>query len=189
MRKRGELRGGSIMQRRLKVFVGGILVGCILCSHTTALAHDQGNHQDPIVEDYGIPEEIKSYCDEIGAEFDICPELLEAIAWRESRFIPDVKNKNCFGLCQVNIKIHSDRLDKYGYTQEDMLTAYANIQIAADYLLELFSTYGDDDAIILLLYSGAGSKAIEKYKEFCIIPEYVDEILTLSAFYERLHGK
>lgn len=164
------------------------MIGCILCSHTTALAKDQGNLQDPIIED-GIPEEIKRDCEEIGPEFDICPELLEAIAWHESRFIPDVKNKNCFGLCQVNVKIHANRLEKYDYTEDDMLTSYANIYVAADYLSELFRTYGDDDPLILLMYSGAGWKKIEQYKEYSFITNDVDEILTRSAYYERLHGK
>ena len=70
-----------------------------------------------------------------------------------------------------------------------MLTAYANIYVAADLLAELFQTYGDDDPIILLLYSGAGWEAVEKYKENSFITEYVDEILTKSAYYERIHGK
>ena len=188
MRRRRKLRGDSAMQHRLKVFVGGFLIGCILCSHTTALAKDQGDLQDPIIED-GIPEEIKRDCEEIGAEFDICPELLEAIAWNESRFIPDVKNKNCFGLCQVNIKIHANRLEKYDYTEDDMLTSYANIYVTADYLSELFRTYGDDDPLILLMYSGAGWKKVEQYKEYSFITNDVDEILTRSAYYERLHGK
>ena len=140
-------------------------------------------------QDDGIPKEIKQYCDEIGEEFEICPELLEAIVYHESRFIPTVKNKNCWGLCQVNVKIHSERIEKYDYTAEDMLEAYPNIMVAADLLAELFDTYGDDDPIVLSLYSGAGWAAVEKYKEYGITTKYVDEILTKSAEYERIHGK
>lgn len=140
------------------------------------------------VED-GIPKAIKEYCDEIGEKRDICPELLEAIAYHESRFKETVTNKNCWGLCQVNIKIHEDRIEKFGYTKKDMLTAYANIEVAADYLAELYETYGDDNPIVLSLYSGAGMAAVEKYKEYGITTKYVDEILTKSAEYERKHGK
>lgn len=139
--------------------------------------------------DDGIPKEIKEYCEEIGEEFGICPELLEAIAWHESRFIPTVTNNNCYGLMQVNVKIHAERIEKYDYTAEDMLTAYPNIKVAADYLAELYETYGDDNPIVLSLYSGAGWKAVEKYKEYGFLTAYVDEILTRSASYERLHGK
>lgn len=185
MKKRDNLRGAYI---KLKVIVGGFLIGCILCSHTTALAYGQDSLDDSMIQD-DVPENIKKYCEEIGAEFDICPELLEAIAWHESRFIPTVKNKNCWGLCQVNIKVHAQRIKKYDYTEDDMLTAYPNIKVAADYLQELFTTYGDDDPLILLYYSGAGWDAIKDYKEYSFVTEYVAEILKRSANYERLHGK
>ena len=137
----------------------------------------------------GIPENVKSICEEIGAETDICPELLEAIAWHESRFIPTVKNKNCWGLCQVNVKVHKDRMEAFGYTPDDMLTEYPNIRVAADYLSDLYETYGDDNPIVLSLYSGAGWDAVEKYKEYGQMTDYVEDILTRGSNYERLHGK
>lgn len=168
--------------------MGGMIVGLILTSHITVMASCQrcSNHSES---DDGIPKEIKEYCEEIGEEFDICPELLEAIAWHESRFIPTVKNKNCWGLCQINVKVHATRIEKYDYTSEDMLTSYANIKVAADLLAELYETYGDDNPIVLSLYAGAGWDAVEKYKEYGFLTPYVDEILTKSAYYERLHGK
>ena len=137
----------------------------------------------------GIPNDIKQYCEEIGTKTDICPELLEAIAWRESRFIPTVKNKNCWGLCQVNVKLHKDRMEAFGYTPDDMLTEYPNIRVAADYLSELYETYGDDNPIVLSIYSGAGWDAVEKYKEYGQMTDYVEDILTRGGNYERLHGK
>lgn len=136
-----------------------------------------------------IPEEIIEYCEEIGPKYDICPELLEAIAWHESRFTPTVTNRKCWGLCQVNVKVHADRIDKLGYTKDDMLEAGPNIEVAADYLAELYQTYGDDSPIVLSLYSGAGWDAVEAYKENGTMTDYVEEILTRSANYERLHGK
>ena len=139
--------------------------------------------------DDGIPKEIRQYCEEIGDNYGICPELLEAIAWHESRFIPTVTNKNCYGLMQINVKIHKDRIEKLNYTSEDMLTSKPNIEVAADYLSELYEDYGDENPIVLSLYSGAGWDAVEKYKEYGFITDYVNDILTRSAKYERLHGK
>ena len=139
--------------------------------------------------DDGIPKNIKEYCEEIGQAKGICPELLEAIAWHESRFIPTVKNKNCYGLMQINVKIHQDRIENLGYTTKDMLKAEPNIEVAADYLAELYEDYGDENPIVLSLYSGAGWDAVEKYKEYGFITDYVNDILTKSAKYERLHGK
>lgn len=125
-------------------FMWGTILFWTLCPiRSEAAASDQEE----------IPKEIIEYCEEIGPTYDICPELLEAIAWHESRFTEDVTNKNCWGLCQVNIKIHADRIENLGYTKKDMLKARPNIEVAADYLHELYETYGDDNPIILSLYS------------------------------------
>lgn len=86
-------------------------------------------------------------------------------------------------------KIHQDRIENLGYTTKDMLKAKPNIEVAADYLAELYEDYGDENPIVLSLYSGAGWDAVEKYKEYGFITDYVDDILTRSAKYERLHGK
>lgn len=164
------------------IFLWGILLWTLSPIRSEAAASCQTSID-------GIPENVKSICEEIGAETDICPELLESIAWHESRFIPTVKNKNCWGLCQVNVKLHKDRMEVFGYTPDDMLTEYPNIRVAADYLSELYETYGDDNPIVLSIYSGAGWDAVEKYKEYGQMTEYVEDILTRGANYERLHGK
>lgn len=145
--------------------------------------------QEPVISSEDeIPIEIQEYCEKVGEEFDICPELLEAMAYHESRFIPTVTNGNCWGLMQVNVKIHSDRIEKYDYTEEDLLEPYPNIVVAADFLAELYATYGDDNPIILSIYQG-NWKAVSEYKEYGFLTEYVEDILTRSAKYERLHGK
>ena len=59
-----------------------------------------------------------------------------------------------------------------------MLTAYPNIKVAADYLADLYETYGDENPIVLSLYSGAGWDAVEKYKEYGQMTDYVEDILT-----------
>lgn len=177
--------GGMIRQcMKLMVIVwGGFLIGLFLPSHITVRASCQSCASDE------IPKEIKEYCEEIGADYDICPELLEAIAWHESRFIPEVTNRKCYGLCQVNVKVHKDRIEKLGYTSEDMLTSYANIKVAADLLAELYETYGDDNPIVLSLYAGEGWNAVENYKEYGIMTRIVTDILEKSYEYERLHFK
>lgn len=186
VRAGGEWLGTKVACLRKKLR-GGILIGLIiLMVQPVSVKAKTLNNQD--IQD-GIPQEIKEYCEEIGRNFDICPEILEAIAWHESRFIPTVKNKNCWGLCQVNVKIHQDRIEECGYTEEDMLEAYPNIFVAADYLSDLYETYGDENPIVLSLYSGAGWKAVERYKEYGFLEKYVENILSRSADYERLHGK
>lgn len=171
-------------QRSKKFLLWGILIAGILIQQISVEAAASDLSQDEIK----IPKEIIEYCETVGEDFDICPELLEAMAYNESRFKPTVKNGNCWGLLQVNIKVHKDRIEKYGYTKEDMLESYPNLVVAADLLAELYETYGDDTPIVLFYYSG-NPKAVNKYKEYGFMTEYVESILTRSESYERLHGK
>lgn len=143
---------------------------------------DQLSYQD------GIPEEIRIICEEVGKQFDICPELLESMAYHESRFIPTVTNGKCYGLMQINVKIHKERIEKYGWTAEDMFDPEKNITVAADYLSELYETYSDENPIVLAIYSG-NWKAVNKYKEYGFMCSYAEEVLTKSAEYEREHKK
>lgn len=169
----------GMKKRCIAIFLLGIIFGLSVQIRAEASASIENE----------IPEQIIKDCEEIGTEYDICPELLEAIAFNESRFIEDVTNENCWGLCQVNVKVHAERIEKFGYTEDDMLTSYPNIKVAADYLAELYATYGDDNPIVLSLYSGAGWAAVERYKEYGTMTKHVENILTRSASYERLHGK
>lgn len=184
---REPLKGGGSALRVLSFVV---VVGMFLSGFSVQTIKAQAYPIKPEIQyNDGIPDDIREYCEEIGAEFDICPELLESIAYQESRFIPNVKNKNCWGLMQVNVKVHAERIKKCGYVKEDMLESYPCIYVAADLLADLFEHYGDDDPIILMLYSGAGWDAVELYKEQGTMTDYCFDVLTRSAEYERIHGK
>ncbi len=176
---------GELPGQMKKVFLMMGIVSFILGSSLTVNAKCE-----PCTIQYndGIPEEIRIYCEQIGKQFDICPELLEAMAYNESRFIPTVTNGPHYGLMQVNVKIHASRLEKYGYTEEDMFDPYCNLVVAADYLAELYETYGDENPIVLSIYQG-NWKAVSNYKEYGFLSSYVETILTRSANYEREHKK
>lgn len=179
--KRSESAG---IGKKLFFIWVGILIGCILSQPIQSEA--KGLNQ--VIDDDGIPDEYEIIFEEVGEMYDICPELLEAIAYKESRFTPDAVNGNHYGMMQVNVKIHADRIAKFGYVAEDMFTPYPNILVAADYLAELFETYGDDDPLVLLYYSGS-SKSISQYKEYGFLTKYVSSVLARSERYERIHGK
>lgn len=136
----------------------------------------------------GIPDNIRQYCELVGSEYDICPELLEAMAYNESRFEPDVVNGNHYGLLQVNVKTHKARIEKYGWTAEDMFDPYKNLMVAGDFLHELYTMYGDENPIVLAYYSG-NSSAIKRYLKTGEMCSYAKKILEHSAEYERIHGK
>ena len=165
------------------------MLGLFLTGHITALACDQSCPGRPVVtEDDGIPDELDEIFQRVAAEYKICPELMEAMAYRESRFIPTVKSGNHYGLMQINVKIHADRINKFGWTSEDMYDPEKNITVAADFLSELYETYGDDTPIVLGVYSG-NWKSVSYYKETGIMCSYVRDVLSRSAGYERIHGK
>ena len=47
------------------------------------------------------PDDVKEICEKYGAEYDICPELLEAICWNESRYTVKITAGTCKGIMQI----------------------------------------------------------------------------------------
>jgi len=176
---------GKVLAKKV---MRGILVGLIILmvQPITAKANCH-SYREPHYED-GIPTQIRTYCELVGTEYNICPELLESIIYRESRFEPEAKNGIHYGLMQINYKIHADRIAEYGWSAEDLFDPYKNIMIGADILSELYEKYGDENPIVLSIYSGNWN-AVSKYKEYGFMCEYVTDVLERSADYERKHGK
>ena len=140
-----------------------------------------------IVDD-GIPSEVKEYAEKYGAEYCICPELIEALAYQESRFIPDVVSADgsCVGICQINQKCHRARMKRLGVT--DLTDAEQNIHVACDYLAEILTEH-EDIAETLYIFNG-NQTGLKRYQETGEVKSaYVKEILERSMDYERLHGK
>ena len=162
------------------IFLGFLLA--VLSQPIKAAAKTQQSQSDD-----EIPDAIKGYCEEVGEIYGICPELLEAIAFYESRFYPDVKNNNCWGMMQINVKNHEKRILSLGYTQKDMFDPYKSLVVAADILSELYEKY-EDGPIVLMYYSGQ-QKAIPGYLKTGRSTKYVNEVLNRSENYERVHGK
>lgn len=128
-----------------------------------------------------VPDHIFEISNEIGKEYNICPELLQSIAFQESRFQADAQNGGCTGLMQVNPAWHADRMRELGVT--DLYDPEQNMEVAADYLQELFGRYEDVGTVLMVYHGEAG--AVSKIEP----SQYADEILERSAALERLHGK
>lgn len=131
-----------------------------------------------------LSDEIIGYCEDVGQEYCIAPELLMAIIERESMGKADAENNGCIGLLQINEKWHKDRMKHLMVT--DLYDPYSNILVGADYLMELADKYGDV-ALVLMVFHGE-KDALEK-NEQGIISNYAKEILERSEFLEREHGK
>lgn len=100
---------------------------------------------------YVAPQEVQAAAIEYGNEYGMGPYILLAIMRYESCYIPDVANGNCKGLMQVNDKIHKGRMERLGVT--DIYDVNGNIHVGADYLAELYESYGDW-GIVLGCYHG-----------------------------------
>lgn len=124
-----------------------------------------------------VPEYIIEISEEIGDKYNISPELLQALAWRESRFDPKViSSANCVGLVQISPQWHQDRMKRLGVT--DLTDPYQNMLTGADYLHELSETVEVEEA--LTTYNQGYCTVVNKYSK---------EIVALAEILERAHGK
>ena len=142
-----------------------------------------------------IPQEIIEITDIVGTEYGICPELLQAIIWQESRCIASVKNASCSGLMQINVanKFNKDHIkemaaDKNLTYAEAIFNAEINIEAGAQLLKYLFDNFGDDPAEILMRYNG-DSTNLKRYKSGGDMSQYAADTLEISELLERAHGK
>ena len=142
-----------------------------------------------------IPVEIIEITEIIGQKYDICPELLQAIIWQESRCIASVKNSSCSGLMQINVsqafnKKHIKEMaaDKNLTYSEAIFDIEINIEAGAQLLRYLFDNFGDDPAEILMRYNG-DSTNLKRYKSGGDMSQYAKDTLEISELLERAHGK
>ena len=131
--------------------------------------------------------ELIQITEEVGAMYDICPELLQAQVERESTYRIDATNGSCKGLAQISVKWHTDRMERLGVT--DIYEPYGNILVAADYLRELYNERQDDDTYyVLMRYNMAIDTANQLYAAG-EITDYARGIVKRAMELERLHGK
>ena len=144
-----------------------------------AKAHEIFERQE-LLDSYGVevPQDIQTYCEQAQEEFNVCAELLEAIAFKESRYTETAEYKGCSGLMQISTRWHRDRMKKLGVS--DIYDAQGNIRVGADYLAELFELYDGDLYRVLMTYNGDTSKGVS---------EYAKDIAEISEALERVHGK
>lgn len=141
------------------------------------------------INDPDIPDEVEAFAKQYGAEFNICPEFLEAIAFAESCYMSKVSNGSCVGLMQINLDCSDkqQRMDALGYTDADMWEPGPSMHVAADYLAYLFEEY-EDDAEVLMRYNG-DQTGLKRYHQSGEVSKYTKKILDLSEELEKKHGK
>lgn len=116
-----------------------------------------------------------------GEEYDICPELILAICYNESRYTANAVNKEtgCYGVMQIQKKSHKDRMKRLKVN--DLNNIDQNIHVGADYLAELFEEY-EDVSVVLGKYHGEPQAETK-------VSKYTKKVLKHSAQMERDNGK
>ncbi len=133
-----------------------------------------------------VPEEVVAISEELGGEYGICPELIQAVCWQESRFQADAENGGCVGIMQVSPQWHRERMERLGVT--DLTDPRQNMAVAVDYLAELAAEYEDVGAA-LMKYNG--DRRLDELLEggMADVSDYARAVLELSAELERRNGK
>ena len=132
-----------------------------------------------------VPEEVKQLSTEFGEQYNICPELIQAVCFKESNFNPRAENRECIGIMQVNPVWHQDRMERLGVT--NLYDTAGNMLVGVEYLSELAGKC-EDISVVLMLYNG-DSDAEEVLNGTADISAYADEILAISEELERENGK
>lgn len=136
-----------------------------------------------------IPLIVQDTAFEVGQTYNIAPEFLEAMAYRESTYKQDAKSADgsCIGIMQINPHWHEDRMERLDITAEELTQVDANMLVAADYLSELFEEY-EDPAVVLMIYNG-DSRAEAYSQGKANISQYAKDILEFSMELEQKRGK
>lgn len=134
-----------------------------------------------------VPAEVRMIAEELGAEYGICPELIEAICYQESRFQPGAigSGGKYIGIMQVSPSVHAARMQRLGVT--DLTDMRGCMTVGTDYLAALFETY-EDPVPALMAYGGWG-RQIAWHESTGGMPGYVKSVLERSERYERQHSK
>ena len=98
------------MKKVVKLYAVAIILTILVSMFIAMTVHAQ------VTSGIEVPEEVKEISEELGNTYNICPEVIQAICWQESRFKADVENGGCVGIMQVAPKWHKSRMERLGVT-------------------------------------------------------------------------
>lgn len=135
--------------------------------------------------DPNIPDNVEEAARAAGAAYDLSPELLEAVAFHESRYSLDAVNGDCIGLMQIAACWHEDRMERLGVTEADLWKAGPSMMVAADFLDELIRRY-DDLGTALMYYNGGGDH-MAAYLERGELSWYASSVIEMAEQLRQEH--
>ena len=132
-----------------------------------------------------IPDEVRESCEKWGKEYEICPELLEAMCWHETRCRAELENEGCLGITQINPKYFKDTMALLGV--DDLYDYDQNIHVCA-YTIAEYAKQENDLYCVLMMWNCSPSKGKKLYYQGKFT-RYAKEVSQESYELERLHGK
>ena len=136
-----------------------------------------------------LSEEVREIVDKYAEEYGVSEYLIYAMIEKESagQQYAVSKNGKCKGYMQINPSAHKSRMEKLGYTVDQVFEPEANIHTGIDYLMDIREESGIDDVAYCLDVYNGNSKAFSNY-ESGTISKYSRWLITrameLTWFYE-----
>ena len=141
--------------------------------------------QSEAKEQIKIPDEIQQSCEKYGEEYGICPELLEAICWHETRCRPELENAGCVGITQINPKYFKKTMELLGI--DDLYDYDQNIHVCA-YTIAEYAEQESDLYCVLMMWNCSPEKGRKLFYQD-IFTKYAVQVSEESYELERLHNK
>lgn len=133
-------------------------------------------------EDVVIPEDIQQFCIQYGEEYEICPTLLMAMCWHESRCNPNV-GTTYKGLTQINQKYFKGAMDLLGVT--DLYDAESNIKVCA-YTLSKYREDANDVYYVLMCWNSGSTRAKKLFNQGLVTRYAIKVDATSQLLQERM---
>lgn len=117
----------------------------------------------PITYDIPLDEDLQLHIIKVSEEKGIEPEIIFAMAYRESRYKVDAVGDSgaSVGLLQIQKRWHSGRMEKLGCT--DLSDPYQNVIVGVDFLAELLDRYGDIGKALTTYNRGSFKGTVTEY--------------------------
>lgn len=129
-----------------------------------------------------IPEDIQQFCIKYGEEYEICPTLLMAMCWHESRCKPNV-GTTYKGLTQINQKYFKGAMDLLGVT--DLYDAESNIKVCA-YTLSKYREDANDVYYVLMCWNSGSTRAKKLFNQGLVTRYAIKVDATSQLLQERM---
>lgn len=126
--------------------------------------------------DVPLSEDLQDYIFRVCESYDIDPEIIIAVIWKESSYRASVMGDNgkAYGLMQIQPRWHKDRMKRLGV--DDLLDPYQNVLVGIDYLAELYHSKGSMKWA-LMAYNGGPDYATKMTKSGKI-SDYASTVLS-----------